>query len=559
MIGAKYMKKKLGFAGIAVVVSLVLPALTVSPAFAAFQSQSNLQSTLLGMVSINDNITSPSFYNEQQMVQSKNGTIYALSGNKIVVISPQGTVTATWPVNNAENIAISPDNATLYVGVSQQASNQVDTYLNVLFMNAQSGAVDETLLTNLSPRHSDILYPSPDGSTLYVISQDGSITAYSTQTGNTTTTADFMGNFVGLTPDQSSLYSFGSSYNSSEAATIYQDNLQLGGAVHFPIPVAGNSWDSYFTANMPNGSTNIYIDQNGIIQTYNTAKNQLSTVIQNDQGIPQKPEVTFATDNYFLVSNGNNNLTLIDMASGTVLGTISNQDFQNVSEMSLENNVLAVYTVNGLYVYQINDIGNSQNSTNSSNSDTSSNQSGSNGTNNSSSEGNSGFAQNTNSNGNGNTNSSGTSGETGTSIALEGGWNLVDASVAQAAGVKNIYFWNGTDYQTSTNNNGDGVWIHEPSAQTVNMPNDHSSYYSVNANVKEWIMIGNPFSSTETVALQTGDQAFIYSPQSGYSSAETGTLTLQPGQAAWVYSMNGGSYSIGSLPPAPPSVTSSVY
>jgi hypothetical protein len=66
-------------------------------------------------------------------------------------------------------------------------------------------------------------------------------------------------------------------------------------------------------------------------------------------------------------------------------------------------------------------------------------------------------------------------------------------------------------------------------------------------------MIGNPYSIPQTVTLQSGDYAFTYAPGSGYSSAQTGSVTLQPGEGAWIYSAAGGTYVVGTMPPAPPS------
>lgn len=563
------MKKKWVLSGIALLASLALPIMSSGPAFAAFQSQTptNLQSTLLATIPVNDSVSPPGFVqNEQQMIQGADGTTYAIAGNKVVVVSPEGKLINTWGVNNPVDIAISPDNTTLYVGVSSPTDS--GNQLNVLFINTESGAVEETLLTKAYAGTGDILYPSSDGDSLY-IADNNTLWQYSTQTGKLLNTISYNGYFVGVSDDGTSVYSIDAvNYSSTDTSKLVQNDLTLGGQVSYNLPVPSSNLFgmNYMMANIPSRSPNIYIVNNGAVELFSTATDQSTTLITPDNQIEsQSTQVSYATGNYFLLSNGSHGsdasytISIFDMSKGSLVGTITNTSFDNINQFSMQGNTLAVYTTNGLYIYQLSGLNDSNQNNNTQSGNTGfSNQTGDNNGNGTTGDnGNSGDNGGTTNNGNNGNGNSTTN--TGNAISLQAGWNLVDASVAQAANVKTMYFWDGTAYQTSSNNNGDGVWIYEKSAQTVTMPNDNSTYYSVNANAKQWTMIGNPFSSTETVTLQTGDQAFVYSPSSGYSSAETGTLTLQPGQAAWLYSMNGGSYSIGSLPPTPPTVTSSVY
>jgi hypothetical protein len=67
--------------------------------------------------------------------------------------------------------------------------------------------------------------------------------------------------------------------------------------------------------------------------------------------------------------------------------------------------------------------------------------------------------------------------------------------------VKNIYFWNGTDYQTATNNNGDGVWIYEPSAQTVFGVNQPWSKFAVSIQDAYGNVVTSGTGSTDTISL----------------------------------------------------------
>lgn len=149
-------------------------------------------------------------------------------------------------------------------------------------------------------------------------------------------------------------------------------------------------------------------------------------------------------------------------------------------------------------------------------------------------------------------------GNTPATITLSVGWNLVDSSVAMAMHATVTDFWNGSAYQSRTQNLGNGIWVYESVAKTVDLPLSLMSDYTVQAGVGTWTMIGNPFPTSETVTLHTGDAGYTYDPASNqYSATQTGTLTLQPGQGAWLYSTSGGTYTIGMTPPAPPSASPS--
>ncbi len=151
------------------------------------------------------------------------------------------------------------------------------------------------------------------------------------------------------------------------------------------------------------------------------------------------------------------------------------------------------------------------------------------------------------------------------SVTLSPGWNLVDAAVNASllqSGQSTISdYWNGTSYSANATGPVNGIWIYSQNGGTVSVVVPQTSSFSMTVAAKTWGMIGNPYPTSQTVTLQSGDVAYTYDPSSNqYSSAFTGTLTLQPGQGAWVYSATGGTYSIGYQPPSPPStVTSSVY
>ncbi len=139
-------------------------------------------------------------------------------------------------------------------------------------------------------------------------------------------------------------------------------------------------------------------------------------------------------------------------------------------------------------------------------------------------------------------------------VTLTAGWNLVDANVAKVSHAAVTDFWNGTSYQPDAIDAGHGIWVYVQSSQTINLPPNFTNDYTIQASAGGWTMIGNPFSTVETVTLQTGDTAYTYDPASNqYSAAQTGTLTLQPGQGTWLESVAGGTYTIGMTPPAPPS------
>ncbi len=151
------------------------------------------------------------------------------------------------------------------------------------------------------------------------------------------------------------------------------------------------------------------------------------------------------------------------------------------------------------------------------------------------------------------------------SVTLSPGWNLVDAAVNASlmqSGQQTISdYWNGQSYSANATGPVNGIWIYSQNGGTVTMTTSQMNNLSMRIAAKSWGMIGNPYPTSQTVTLQAGDVAYTYDPSTNqYSSAFTGTLTLQPGQGAWLFSSNGGSYSIGYQPPAPPStVTGSVY
>lgn len=153
-----------------------------------------------------------------------------------------------------------------------------------------------------------------------------------------------------------------------------------------------------------------------------------------------------------------------------------------------------------------------------------------------------------------------------TSVTLSAGWNLVDQNVVDALQTSGSqvysYFWNGHSYQSTSQSQGDGIWVYlsAPSTVLVNSPSSASETVSIGA--MTWGMVGNPYQTAMSVTLQKGDVAYTYNPTTGqYSQALMGTVSLQPGQGAWLFSASGGTYTIGIQPPAPPSqtVTSSVY
>ena len=151
------------------------------------------------------------------------------------------------------------------------------------------------------------------------------------------------------------------------------------------------------------------------------------------------------------------------------------------------------------------------------------------------------------------------------SVTLSPGWNLVDAAVNASllqSGQQTISdFWNGQSYTANATGPVDGIWVYSQNGGTVTMATPQMNNLSMRIAAKSWGMIGNPYPASQTVTLQSGDFAYTFDPSTNqYSTAFTGTLTLQPGQGAWLYSANGGNYSIGYQPPAPPStVTGSVY
>lgn len=150
-------------------------------------------------------------------------------------------------------------------------------------------------------------------------------------------------------------------------------------------------------------------------------------------------------------------------------------------------------------------------------------------------------------------------------VTLSTGWNLVDSAVNnalnQSGTVHYSDYWTGQTYSTNANSPVDGIWIYSPNGGTVSISPPTQSVLSMMIRPNSWGMIGNPYPTSQSVTLQSGDFAYTYDPSTNqYSSAISGTLTLQPGQGAWVYSANGGNYSVGFQPPAPPStVTGNVY
>jgi hypothetical protein len=310
-------------------------------------------------------------------------------------------------------------------------------------------------------------------------------------------------------------------------------------------------WPNSSDAN-PNTGGNLYIDTQGTIDNYSTDSSNINTVVTADAtGIPQNPSASAAYGNFFYVASKNGYVAIINMATGTLLGDIRGSNIGYIYDIALQgSNTVDIYTDGKIYVYQwsatiggvpvSSGVGSTTTSTGTTISTTSS--STTTGTTSSSTTiGTIGTAGTT------------TTTASGTAISLSVGWNLVDAAVAQADGGTNMFFWNGTQYLTTTSGNGEGVWQYESTPQSVTMPTDNTAYYSVQVGATEWGMIGNPYSIPQTVTLQSGDYAFTYAPGSGYSSAQTGSVTLQPGEGAWIYSAAGGTYVVGTMPPAPPS------
>jgi hypothetical protein len=154
---------------------------------------------------------------------------------------------------------------------------------------------------------------------------------------------------------------------------------------------------------------------------------------------------------------------------------------------------------------------------------------------------------------------------TQTTVTLSSGWNLVDSAVNTALvqnGAQHYSdYWDGQKYSPNATGAVNGIWIYSPNGGTVTIASPNQSLLSMSIRPNSWGMIGNPYSTSQTITLQAGDFAYTYDPTSNqYSAAISGTLTLQAGQGAWLYSAAGGTYTVGFQPPAPPStVTGTVY
>ncbi len=153
-------------------------------------------------------------------------------------------------------------------------------------------------------------------------------------------------------------------------------------------------------------------------------------------------------------------------------------------------------------------------------------------------------------------------------ITLSSGWNLVDQSVLNALNVQTnqVYsdYWNGHSYQSTGNSVADGIWVYTSNSTTIPITPPSSLSESTTISANTWGMVGNPYDTAVSLALQAGDVAYTYDPTSGqYSQPYSSTFILPPGQGAWLFSASGGTYTVGIQPPSPPNtsttVTGSVY
>jgi hypothetical protein len=127
------------------------------------------------------------------------------------------------------------------------------------------------------------------------------------------------------------------------------------------------------------------------------------------------------------------------------------------------------------------------------------------------------------------------------------GWNLVGvpAGGAITGTVPPYYTYQAGDtaYQTAqTLQPGLGYWANLPAAATSNLPVTGPVTVTKSLPAGQYIMIGNPGSSSALVA--GADVVYTYSATAGYQA----TMTLQPGQGAWALSSAGGTATVSSGP-----------
>jgi PKD repeat protein len=130
----------------------------------------------------------------------------------------------------------------------------------------------------------------------------------------------------------------------------------------------------------------------------------------------------------------------------------------------------------------------------------------------------------------------------GMPINYAAGWNIVTGPaktmVTGNLGPLYTYQPGNLNYQSLSNGAlltaGQGYWAYFDAPTSSSIPFVGPQTISVNLPARQWVMVGNPGSTTATVA--GADIVYTYAAGPGYQTA----TTLLPGQGAWAISLNGG-------------------